>query len=194
MTHSHIKASEVEVGSFYLSANTNLSYVREVTYMSGDFVTYNDYSYRTGEPGFVNKGCTKKRFAAWAARKLTEEEASRMCTAGSHARAHEQAAAFFIASPDGLKKVASWLALAVRNEIEDFHAANTEQTIKNTNKYMPEFNRSIRNAIYTGLYAIVHLGDGTWAKHYADFISRVPEYWEEPELTLGGPDPSNDDE
>lgn len=184
MTPSHIKTSEVKVGGFYLPANTNWPYVREVTYMLDDFVTYNDYAYETGEPGFANKGCTKKRFAAWASRRLSEDEVSRLRTADGHTQAYEEAARAFIASPDGLKKVAFWLALAVRNEIEDFHACDSELTIKNTDRYMPEFNRSVRNAIYTGLYSLINYGRETWSKNYADFIADIPDYWEEPELLL----------
>lgn len=195
MSNSHIKASEIEVGSFYLSANTILPYVREVTDIVGQkHVMYNDYDYETGELCFISRNCGKSRFASWARRKLTKEEAARMRPLKKLSLPGPQGVILLMTSPYGLKRLASMLALAVRNEVEDFHSHNTEQTIKDTDKYMPEFNNLLRNAVYTGLYAILDTDDDPRAKQYAAFIARVPEYWEEPELSLEDSDPLIDGE
>lgn len=187
MAYPHMKASEIKIGAFYLAANPCLRYVREVTGIAEGSVMYNEYLYDTGEPDLVNRGCRKSRFAIWAGRELTDEEAAGMKSTEGHSSARQQTVALALITSSGRKLVASALAHAVRNAVEDFHAAGTEQTIKETDEYMPEFNRAVRNAIYTALCAFFHTGDDKAARLHASWIMRVPDYWEEPELLLPEP-------
>lgn len=73
--------------------------------------------------------------------------------------------------------VAKYVAIVVRNAMEDFHVAHL------TDAQMKELNPIIRNAIFTALYAMVRAGTSPAAKDFADWHMRsIPEYWEEPEL------------
>ena len=68
-----------------------------------------------------------------------------------------------------LKLNSKAIALAVRNEMEDFHVANLTDT------QMKELNPLIRNAIYSFMKA--HLKQEKWLPlHY----KMIPDYWEEP--------------
>jgi hypothetical protein len=73
--------------------------------------------------------------------------------------------------------IAMYIAMVVRNEIEDFHA-----------KYLPdaqmkELNPLIRDAICTALYASENYEKFEGAKQYVDFqVRMIPDYWEKPKL------------
>jgi hypothetical protein len=76
-----------------------------------------------------------------------------------------------------LKAQAKYLAMVVRNAMEDFHSKNL------TDEQMKELNPIIRNAIYTGVYAIEFYKESERAKKYLEYhSSMIPSYWEEPEL------------
>jgi hypothetical protein len=75
-----------------------------------------------------------------------------------------------------LKSAAKFIAMVVRNNMEDFHCEHL------TDAQMKELNPIIRNAIYTALYAIED--DSESAAYVRKFHSRmIPAYWEDPELT-----------
>ncbi len=80
-----------------------------------------------------------------------------------------------------IKEVAKYLAICVRNNMEDYHCEHL------TDLQMKELNPLIRNAIYTGLHAM-HLadkGNKMADKYIRNNISMIPDYWESPELTGG---------
>lgn len=76
------------------------------------------------------------------------------------------------------KLKAKYIAMAVRNAMEDFHSEHL------SDKQMKELNPIIRNAIATALYAMEHTEDNPLAKAYILYNCRmVPNYWEPPELS-----------
>lgn len=78
---------------------------------------------------------------------------------------------------DILKAISMIIALAVRNNIEDFHVKHL------TDAQMKELNPLIRNGIYNALYALSQSDNNEYAQAYVDLTIRsVPNYWEEPEL------------
>ena len=77
---------------------------------------------------------------------------------------------------DNLKKLAKIIAIAVRNEMEDFHCKHL------SDEQMKELNPIIRNAIYTALYASTNPDKAS--QEFVLFQSMlIPSYWEEPKLT-----------
>ncbi len=76
------------------------------------------------------------------------------------------------------KMMAMYIAVVVRNEMEDFHVENL------SDKQMKELNPIIRNAICTALHAAANYGKSDAAKAYVDLQTRsIPRYWEELKLT-----------
>jgi len=76
-----------------------------------------------------------------------------------------------------LKSQAKYLAIVVRNAMEDFHSKNL------TDEQMKELNPIIRNAIYTALYTIEFCKESEPARNYMKYhSSMIPQYWEDPEL------------
>ena len=74
--------------------------------------------------------------------------------------------------------VARFLAMVVRNEMEDFHHEHL------SDEQMKELNPIIRNAIYTGLHALRQCNTSRGAKAFVEFQTMlIPSYWEEPCLT-----------
>ena len=79
-----------------------------------------------------------------------------------------------------MKDFAKYIAIVVRNAMEDFHCKNL------SDEQMKELNPIIRNAIYTAIYAREKCGKSDPLKFFVDYhIMSIPKYWEEPEL-LGG--------
>jgi hypothetical protein len=77
-----------------------------------------------------------------------------------------------------LKGIATYIAMAVRNEIENFHSEYL------SDGQMRELNPLIRNAIYTALHALSNVGCSEAAREFVKLqTSLVPNYWEEPHLT-----------
>ncbi len=73
--------------------------------------------------------------------------------------------------------MAMFLAMVVRNAMEDFHHRHL------SDEQMKESNPIIRNAIYTGLQALRHYDRSEAARSFADFQNMlIPKYWEQPEL------------
>lgn len=78
---------------------------------------------------------------------------------------------------DEIKLTAKYIAMAVRNAMEDFHCKHL------SDEQMRELNPIIRNAIATALYAMEHTRDNPLAEAYVLFNHRmIPYYWEAPEL------------
>jgi hypothetical protein len=79
---------------------------------------------------------------------------------------------------EGTKLKANFIAMAVRNAMEDFHSKHL------SDKQMKELNPIIRNAIATALYAMEHAEVNPLAKTYILYNCRmIPNYWEPPELS-----------
>ena len=75
------------------------------------------------------------------------------------------------------QEMAMFLAMVVRNAIEDFHHRHL------SDEQMKELNPIVRNAIYTGLQALRHYDRSEGARSFVDFQNRlIPKYWEQPEL------------
>ena len=75
------------------------------------------------------------------------------------------------------QEMAVFLAMVVRNAMEDFHVKHL------TDEQMRELNPIIRNAIYTGLQALRHSGRSEGARSFVNFQQMlIPKYWEQPEL------------
>ncbi|MBW4419839.1 MAG: hypothetical protein KME13_11490 [Myxacorys californica WJT36-NPBG1] len=76
------------------------------------------------------------------------------------------------------KTLAMVIAIAIRNEMEDFHCEHL------TDAQMEELNPLIRNAIATALYATRNYSEDDASYEWVNFqFMLIPEYWEEPELT-----------
>lgn len=81
------------------------------------------------------------------------------------------------AGEDPRKGMAMYIAMVVRNAMEDFHCEHL------TDEQMRELNPIIRNAIYTALHASANVGTSEGADKFVEFqISLIPRYWEEPKL------------
>jgi hypothetical protein len=79
----------------------------------------------------------------------------------------------------GRKEFATFIAMVVRNAMEDFHTKHL------SDEQMKELNPIIRNAIYTAMYAFENKNDIPKAGRFFDYhMSMVPKHWEQPELTV----------
>lgn len=78
-----------------------------------------------------------------------------------------------------LKDSAKYVAMVVRNEMEDFHCAHL------SDKQMAELNPIIRNAIYTALVSIreSNRANERAMKFVMFHFKMIPKYWEEPKLS-----------
>ena len=76
-----------------------------------------------------------------------------------------------------VKKLAMFVAMVVRNGMEDFHCEHL------SDKQMKELNPLIRNSIYTALY-IQLIAERTEALEQIVKWTNlcIPDYWEDPEL------------
>ena len=80
----------------------------------------------------------------------------------------------------GMKDYAKYIAIVVRNAMEDFHCKHL------SDEQMKELNPIIRNAIYTAIYAYENHQQADLSKQFLEnHLMSIPKYWEEPEL-LGG--------
>ena len=78
---------------------------------------------------------------------------------------------------DETKQFATYIAMAVRNAMEDFHCEHL------TDEQMMQLNPIVRNAICTALHAFNHYERDEQAQEFVDFQFRmIPRYWEVPEL------------
>lgn len=72
---------------------------------------------------------------------------------------------------------AKYIAIVVRNAMEDFHHKNL------SDEQMKELNPIIRNAIYSAIYAHDNRGESGKAERFVEYnMSMIPDYWEAPEL------------
>jgi hypothetical protein len=76
-----------------------------------------------------------------------------------------------------VQEIAMYVAMAVRNEMEDFHVKHL------TDAQMAELNPIIRNAIYTALYASVTMSSPASQSFVGHNTLLIPKYWEQPQLT-----------
>ena len=75
------------------------------------------------------------------------------------------------------KSVALYIAMVVRNAMEDFHVKHLSDA------QMKELNPIIRNAVYTALRALSLAKKSEMARNYVGFqLQLIPDYWEEPQL------------
>lgn len=74
--------------------------------------------------------------------------------------------------------IARFVAMVVRNEMEDFHASHLSDW------QMSKLNPIIRNAIFTALVALRKANEGDEAATcWRDFqVAMIPGYWEQPKL------------
>jgi hypothetical protein len=80
----------------------------------------------------------------------------------------------------GMKTFAKYIAIVVRNAMEDFHCKHL------SDEQMKELNPIVRNAIYTAIYAYENHQQSDPSKQFVEYhLMSIPKYWEEPEL-LGG--------
>ena len=80
----------------------------------------------------------------------------------------------------GMKTFAKYVAMVVRNAMEDFHCKHL------SDEQMKELNPIIRNAIYTAIYTYETHTQSDPSKQFVEYhLMSIPKYWEEPEL-LGG--------
>jgi hypothetical protein len=76
-------------------------------------------------------------------------------------------------------QIATILAVAVRNAMEDFHCKHLSDA------QMEELNPIVRNAIATALYALEHSSMNARArKCVSSTAQRIPTYWEAPKLLV----------
>jgi len=81
---------------------------------------------------------------------------------------------------EGMRNYAKYIAMVVRNAMEDFHCKHL------SDEQMAELNPIIRNAIYTAIYAFESRKDSKMSEAFLDFhCMSIPKYWEEPELLPG---------
>ena len=79
-----------------------------------------------------------------------------------------------------MKNFAKYIAIVVRNAMEDFHCKNL------SDEQMKELNPIIRNAIYTAIYAYETQKQSNLSKSFVDYhFMSIPKYWEEPEFVKG---------
>lgn len=80
--------------------------------------------------------------------------------------------------PDNPEDISMYLASIVRNEIEDIIAKHIPDN------QMPEFNKAIRDSLYTGLYFLQQAYKSEPAKACVLLQSMlyIPDYWEKPDL------------
>ena len=75
------------------------------------------------------------------------------------------------------RAMAKFIAIVIRNAMEDFHAKYL------TDAQMKELNQILRNAVFTSLQAMKHATESEGARAFVNFqIGLIPDYWEDPEL------------
>ena len=78
------------------------------------------------------------------------------------------------------EQMAKYVAMVVRNAIEDFHCEHL------SDDQMKQLNPLIRNAIATALHAFEHYERVPAARRFVDHQFRmIPAYWEKPALEDG---------
>ncbi len=84
---------------------------------------------------------------------------------------------FSLRATTDMKAFSKYIAMVVRNAMEDFHCKHLSDA------QMKELNPTIRNAIYTAIYAHQAIGKSNMSKSFVEFhLLSIPKYWEEPQL------------
>jgi hypothetical protein len=79
--------------------------------------------------------------------------------------------------PEGTRTFASYIAMVVRNAMEDFHCEHLGDD------QMRELNPIVRNAVCTAVHAFQNYEQCEASRQFVDFNVRViPGYWEQPQL------------
>ena len=74
-------------------------------------------------------------------------------------------------------ETASYVAMAIRNALEGFHAEHL------TDEQMAQLNPILRDAVATALYALAHREEDPRCAAFVMFQRMlIPDYWERPEL------------
>lgn len=77
----------------------------------------------------------------------------------------------------GLQRFALYIAMVVRNALEDFHCAYLSDS------QMAELNPIVRDAVYSALWAAKYADSREGANEFVSFSRQmIPSYWESPEL------------
>lgn len=80
-------------------------------------------------------------------------------------------------SDEQVKMTALFVAMVVRNALEDFHCQHLSDA------QMKELNPLIRGAIYNALYAYSHFESSSQAQRFVQYHTEmIPSYWEMPQL------------
>ena len=83
-------------------------------------------------------------------------------------------------SKDPETQMAMYVAMVIRNAIEDFHVRHLSDA------QMKELNPLIRNAVYTALRAAREATHSAGARAFFEWHrAHIPEYWEQPNLLEG---------
>ena len=81
------------------------------------------------------------------------------------------------ASEGELKMTALYIAMVVRNALEDFHCKHL------SDEQMKELNPLIRDAVYSALHAYAHFEASAQARRFVQHHTEaIPSYWEMPRL------------
>jgi hypothetical protein len=81
---------------------------------------------------------------------------------------------------DFLRLNAKFIAIVVRNAMEDFHHKYLSDA------QMKELNPIIRNAVFTALYVKETMTISERSKAFVKYhFDMIPDYWEQPELLSG---------
>lgn len=84
---------------------------------------------------------------------------------------------FDVKDLQSIKTFAKYIAIVIRNAMEDFHHANL------SDEQMKTLNPIVRNAIYTALYAFVNQNESSKSRRFIQYqLEMIPIYWEDPEL------------
>jgi len=79
-----------------------------------------------------------------------------------------------------LQCLSKYIGIVVRDAMEGFHHKHL------SDEQMKELNPIIRNAVFTALYAHTISETSPKAQRFiSENLSRIPEYWESPELLQG---------
>ncbi|WP_041368980.1 hypothetical protein [Nakamurella multipartita] len=82
---------------------------------------------------------------------------------------------------DNTARVATIIAMAVRNALEEIHGGGIEDSL--TDRQMAKINPIVRNAVATTVHAYFAPEDDVKAARWLRFQAMlVPDYWERPRI------------
>jgi len=78
---------------------------------------------------------------------------------------------------EGLRTYAKYIAMVIQNTVDDFQSRDS------SDKPGDQLDSTIRNAIYTALYAFENYKYSDSAREFVEYnLSKIPQSWEEPEF------------